>query len=322
MGYQLTLKLAEVGYNVTVLNRGQSRVNLPESVSRLRADRTDHQQMKRALMARRFDVVVDFVLFNGREAEMAVELLRDITDHYICISTGQVYLVREGIERPFREEEYEGRVMPSPKQNTYAYEEWRYGTLKREAEDVLIAAHAASGFPYTTLRLPMVNSENDPFKRLYSYIIRLKDGGPILVPETPNYPLRHIYGGDVVRALMQLIATGAGKGRAFNLAQEETVSIDEFVGILGELLSIEPQILRFKRSELDANGFLPDCSPFSERWMSELDNTRSKTELKMHYTPLREYLARLVTHYQKNRPPVPVGYKRRQAELHMVEGVR
>jgi hypothetical protein len=43
-------------------------------------------------------------------------------------------------------------------------------------------------------------------------------------------------------------------------------------------MGIKPHIIRVKRSELEANGFLPDCSPFSDRWMSELDNTRSKAE--------------------------------------------
>src|SRR5690606_8476464 len=111
---------------------------------------------------------------------------------------------------------------------------------KRQAEEVFIKANEKSGFPYTVLRLPMVNSERDTFRRLYSYIIRLKDEGPILIPETPTYPLRHIYGQDVVRVIEQLIANQQGIGRAYNISQEETVSIDEFLGILGEHMGVTP----------------------------------------------------------------------------------
>jgi nucleoside-diphosphate-sugar epimerase len=229
--------------------------------------------------------------------------------------------VREGIERPFREDQFEGRIQPPPKANTFAYEEWLYGVGKRQAEEVFMKAHAEKAFPYTALRLPMVNSERDPFRRLYSYIIRLLDGGGILVPETPNYALRHIYGGDVVRVLEQLVESTQGLGRAFNISQEETVSLDEFLGILGEHLGVSPQIIRVKRSLLEANGFLPDCSPFSERWMSELDNTRSKEELGVEYTPLHDYLGVLVKHYHDNKPMPPVGYKRRPAELQLAEEV-
>jgi hypothetical protein len=49
--------------------------------------------------------------------------------------------------------------------------------------------------------------------------------------------------------------------------------------------------------------------------MSELTNDLSKTDLGMQYTPLRDYLAELVTYYEENPPPKPVGYRRRHAEI-------
>ena len=166
----------------------------------------------------------------------------------------------------------------------------------------------------------MVNSERDHFHRLYNYILRLKDGGPILAPSTPNYPLRHVYADDVVTAFMKLIdGNGAGKGEAYNISQDETVSLDDFLGTLGGILGVEAQIVRVRRDTLEANGFLPDCSPFSERWMSELDNTRSKTELGMTYTPLRDYLEKIVAYYAENPPPKPASYHRRRAELLLLE---
>lgn len=321
MGYFLVHELVAAGHHVTLLNRGVSQIEgLPNTVARLTADRTDPQQMKRALLARQFDVVVDFVMFKGPEAETIVELLVGRVGHYIAISTGQVYLVREGIERPFKETDYEGRLMPPPKDITYAYEEWLYGMGKRNAEDVLITAHAERQFPYTVLRLPMVNSPHDQFKRLYNYILRLRDGGPILIPQTPNHLLNHIYALDVVKALKLLIDTGKGIGRAYNISQDEFLPLNEFLGILSEIMGLQPPTLvYFKRSELEANGFLPDCSPFSERWMSALNNTRSKEELGMTYTPLRDYLPKLVDFYEANKPRPPVSYKRRPAEIEMAE---
>jgi NAD(P)-dependent dehydrogenase (short-subunit alcohol dehydrogenase family) len=131
MGYKLVLRLLEAGHRVTVLNRGMRPDSLPVGVHRLRADRTDIQQMRRALLAKQFDVVVDFVMFNERDAQAAVELFANNTDRYIMISSGQVYLVREGIERPYKESEFAGRLLPAPKANTFAYEEWSYGMNKR-----------------------------------------------------------------------------------------------------------------------------------------------------------------------------------------------
>jgi nucleoside-diphosphate-sugar epimerase len=165
----------------------------------------------------------------------------------------------------------------------------------------------------------MVNSERDHFFRLYNYILRLKDGGPILAPSTPNYPLRHVYADDVVSAILNLIESGKGKGEAYNISQDETLPLDGFLAVLGGILGVTAQVVRVRRDLLEANGFLPDCSPFSERWMSELDNTRSKRELGMVYTPLRDYLAKIVAYYQDNPPPTPASYRRRRAELLLLE---
>ncbi len=318
VGHYLTHELLSAGHNVTLLNRGKTPDNLPDEIERLRADRTDSFQLEKVLIGREFDVVVDNALYKQQEAETIVRLLNGRVGHYIFLSSGQVYLVREGAERPFSEESYDGRLIPAPKANTFAYEEWLYGIDKRKAEDVIARAGQEQGFPFTSLRLPMVNGERDHFSRLYSYVLRLKDGGPILVPETPDYALRHIYSQDVVKAIL-LSMKQSGKGRAYNISQDETTSLEEFLDIVGDLLVVRPQLVHLRRGLLEANGFLPDCSPFSERWMSELTNDRSKAELGMTYTPLREYLSKIITHYQSDPPRDPLGYKRRHREIQFAE---
>lgn len=319
MGHYLTLRLREAGHRVTLLNRGISRDDLPDDLPRLRADRTDPQQLRRTLAGRSFDVVIDNVLYKGTEADVMIELMRGRVGHYIFLSTGQVYLVREGLQRPFRESDYEGALIPSPTPMSYDHEEWTYGVEKRQVEDALRAAHESFQFPFTTLRMPMVNGQRDTFHRLYGYILRIKDGGPILVPETPDYPLRHVYAHDVVKAVMRVIELGAAThGRAYNISQDETLPLSDFLRLLGDAVGMEPNILRVERDLLVANGFLPDCSPFSDRWMSELDNSLSKQELGMSYTPVAQYLREIVQHYQDNPPPTPTSYRRRTAEKHLV----
>jgi nucleoside-diphosphate-sugar epimerase len=318
MGHLLAVDLLQAGHHVTVVNRGLTQDDLPPEVERFRADRTDSDQLKAALRGRSFDAVIDMVLYNGEEAEAIIKLLRGHVGHYVFISTGQVYLVREGLERPFSEANYEGLVMPAPKPNTYGYEEWSYGVHKREAEDALKAAWKSAQFPYTSLRIPMVNGERDPMNRLYGYMLRIKDGGPILVPETPKYALRHVYAGDVVRAVTTLINTGKGKGQAYNISQDEVVSLQELLSIICEIMGVDtPELVEIKRLTLEANGFLPDCSPFSDRWMSELTNDLSKAELGMVYTPLRTYLERIIHHYTEHPPRKPASYRRRNAERNL-----
>jgi hypothetical protein len=65
---------------------------------------------------------------------------------------------------------------------------------------------------------------------------------------------------------------------------------------------------------------LPQCSPFSGRWMSELDNARSLAELgdpTIAYTSPEKYLALVIEDYRRRWLPngiVPTGYEQRRRE--------
>ncbi|MCA9984792.1 MAG: NAD-dependent epimerase/dehydratase family protein [Anaerolineales bacterium] len=315
LGHQLSLALLAAGHRVTVLNRGRTADELPASVTRLRADRGDAAALKTAIGDREFDAVIDTALYNGPDAQAIVELLTGRINHYLFFSTGQVYLVRENLTPPFVESDYAGAVMPAPSHESRDYEEWLYGAEKRDAEDVLAGAWATNQFPYTTLRLPMVNSERDHFHRTYGYIKRLQDGGPLLLPAGPHLPLRHIYGADVVQAILTVLAAGPGTGRSYNISQDETVSLDGFLTMLAELTNTTLRLCPVDKAILNERNLIPDCSPFSDPWMSILDNQLSKTELGIRYTPLADYLERLVAHYRENPVAEPKGYERRQEEL-------
>jgi nucleoside-diphosphate-sugar epimerase len=315
LGPQIVGALLDEGYDVAVLNRGQTPGELPPSVERLRADRSRPDQLAAALGKREFDLVVDTTLYSGADAIPTVELLRDRVGRYIFLSTGQVYLVMEFAERPFLEDAYDGPLMARPPEDHPAdVKNWLYGVEKREAEDVLFLAHDNSRFPFTTLRLPMINSKRDHYDRIYGYLLRFFDGGPILLPED-NLALRHVYAADVVSAIMRAAKSPQAVGRAYNISQEETLSIDEFLRLLSELTDAPLRPVRVPRAQLDAHGLLPACSPFSDAWMSELDNARSERELGMRYTPVREYLARLVEHYATQPRRDVEGYRRRELEL-------
>lgn len=318
MGYFLARQIIDDGHSLSLLNRGVTRDELPDDIPRYHADRTDITQMRRALAGRDFDVVVDMTLFKEQEAEDIVELLDGQVGRYIFVSTGQVYLIREGITRPFREVDYFNPIIPAPEANTYDYEEWLYGNEKSAAEDVLARAYTDRGFPYTSLRLPMVNSERDGFNRLYGYYLRLKDHGPILVPSAPDHRVRHVYSHDAVKAIMTLINTDKGMGKAYNISQDETLTLEEFLRTLSDVMGVPANIQRVDRYLLEANGFLPDCSPFSDMWMSEMDNTLSKQELGMTYTPVRTYLENIVAYYNNHSLQTPSSYRRRQAEKMLV----
>jgi nucleoside-diphosphate-sugar epimerase len=318
LGPSIVHALLRRGDDVAVFNRGQTRDDLPEEVERLRGDRADPEQMKRVLGGREFDLVVDTTLYTGAEAEAAVELFAGRAGRYIFLSTGQVYLVRIGVKRPFKEEDYAGPVMEQPpKSNTSDYENWLYGFDKRAAEDVFARAWAERKFPFTSLRLPMVNSERDHYDRMYGYFLRIQDGGPVLIPEGDAAPVRHVYGGDVVQAIMRVAENDSSKGFAYNIGQDETLTLTGFLELLAQLMHCPLKILRVPREELTRQGLLPHCSPFSGLWMSSLENARSKAEIGMEYTPIASYVKNLVDYFLAMPKRKIEGYKKRSQELEL-----
>jgi len=296
LGPDLVAALLARGDRVTVLNRGLTPGEVPAGVERLRADRSDAAALEAALHGRGFDFVVDTTLYHGRDARTIARILDGRAGRYVFWSTGQVYLVRTGLSRPYREDDYQGPLMPEPAPSHAGdHDNWTYGVDKRAAEDVLREAHAARGFPYVALRMPMINSPRDHYGRLAGYVHRLLDGGPIVVPEDQDaLALRHVFGGDVVVATLRAGAPEIPAGSRVNISQDESLSLEAMLAPVGAALGVPVRLARVPRAELDAQGLLPACSPWSGLWMSVLANELSKAVLGMRYTPVATYLPPLV----------------------------
>lgn len=321
VGYQLAWRLLARGHRLAILNRGTRPDPFGERVERIVADRST-PAFAEALAGRRFDAVVDLASYTGADARGAVAAFgRGRAGHYIHISTGQVYLIREGCPVPAREADYEGKVLPEPA-DPAEREDWAYGIGKRDAEDVLVDAWTSVEFPSTRLRIPMVNGERDHFRRVESYLWRLLDGGPVILPDGGNRPTRHVYGGAVVDAIDAMLANPSTFGRVYNLAQDETPTLLELVQQLGEILGTSPKTVAIPASSIAAAGLDPsEISPFSHPYMSFLDPALAKAELGFRHEPVRSYLAKIVAVFLNAPPDAPPGnYANRAAEVRLAGG--
>lgn len=317
VGYQLAWRLLAADHQVTLLNRGHTPDPFGPRAERLIADRTT-SDFEQVVQGRSFDAVVDFAAFTGADAQQSVATFGDgRVRHYIAISTGQVYLVREGCPRPAREADYEGPLLPEPANDPTDREEWRYGIGKRAMEDVLTAAWDAHRFPATRLRLPMVNGERDHFRRVESYLWRILDGGPLLLPDGGTHVTRHVYGGSVVQTITRLLGQTAAFGQAYNLCQNETPTLAALLTILAELVGAPARLVPVSASALAAHHIRPtEVSPFSDHWMSVLDPAKAKAALGFQHEPLPHYMEKIVTCFL-NHPPAtpPANYAGRPEEL-------
>jgi nucleoside-diphosphate-sugar epimerase len=320
VGLLATWRLLAGGHKVTLLNRGSLADPFGDRVERLRGDRCT--ELEALTAGRRFDAVLDLAVYSGDDARRAAAVLQSRVGHYVMVSTGQVYLVRENARRPSREQDYEGPLLPRPAAGP-DLGEWEYGMGKRDAEDALAAA-AARGFPATRVRIPMVNGELDYHRRLEGYLWRLLDGGPVLLPDGGTHPTRHVYGGEVARFLVEILGRERTFGEAYNLAQEETPTLRElltrvkgFLGSSAELVDVPEVAIRAE--VLDVVG----VSPFSGRWMSFLDPGRTQEALGFRHEPLDGYLGKIVASFLAHAPASPPpGYRGREVERRLAARLR
>jgi nucleoside-diphosphate-sugar epimerase len=267
-------------------------------VELLRADRSS-DDFDHVLAARAFDAVVDFAGFTGDDARRAVRVLD--TRQLIFISSGQVYLVREGLTGAARETDYAGRVMAAPPREEDR-DDWAYGIGKRDAEDVI----AAAPFLTTRLRIPMVCGEGDPKQRYEKYLWRILDGGPVFVPNA-NAIARHVYRGSVVDAIVRLVEQPPAQSDAYNLAQAEEPTVREVVELIASAARApRPELIDEAVAGLTATAY----SPFSSRWMSRIDPAK----LGAPHEPLERYIHSTVQHLLATWSVPPPGYADRALE--------
>ncbi len=319
VGHELAWRLLAGGHEVTLLNRGRSADAFGARVRRLRGDRT--RDLAALVAGREFDAAVDFAAYSGSDGRQAAEILAGKVAHYVVISSGQVYLVRQDCPTPARESDYEGRLLPEPKERPDKAE-WDYGMGKRALEDELVAAWADSRFPATRLRIPMVNGPRDHFRRIERYLWRMVDGRPILLPGGGERPLRHVYSGSVVSAIVAILGREETFGQAYNLAQEETPTLRELLLLLAERLGAKPRLCEVAWADVVSAGLDPlALSPFSGRWMSFLDPGRARAELGFRHRPLGSYLDEIVAAFLAHPPAEPPpGYGPPEAERPLLEG--
>jgi len=305
---------------VTLFNRGTLPDAFGSRVERLRGDRTT-PDFERLLAGRSFDAAVDFAAYDGPDGRRAAQVLGGRVAHYVAISTGQVYLVRQPRPCPAREGDYDGPLMPEPA-DAFDKGQWDYGVKKRALEDALAEAWAKSRFPATRLRIPMVNGERDHFRRIERYLWRMLDGGPLLLPDGGDRVTRHVYSGSVVRAILALLGRAKTHGRAYNLAQDETPTQRELLTLLADRLGAPARLVDVPAERVRAAGLDPLLlSPFSGAWMSLLDPARAKEELGFRHEPLGSYLDKIVTSFLAHPPAEPpAGYGSRAVELQLAAG--
>ena len=266
-------------------------------------DRTDEDQLKRALAEVQPDVLLDLACYQPAEVEAAIRTFKG--DRYVFVSTG-VYPSLNG--KPAREEDFVPLEGDPPSGLDYM-------DGKRWCETFLARA---PDFPWTVIRPPAVFGPADHTLRIAAYIQRVADGGPLLVP-------RESYERQAGLAWVKDIGFACALAcdlrkdtnqKAYNAAFEG-VSVRSLIEGIALATGVPARMHPVPYVDLP-----PDASPYGPdpRRSAGYVLDRARTELGFEPSALEDALAETLAWYRVAHPSHP-GYANRAKELAQAGGV-
>lgn len=230
------LEAMSAGHDVWVLNRGVSLLeNHVDANHTLIADALNETQVRAALGDRHFDVVIQWTAYVPSHVELDLRLFSDVAQ-YIFISSASAYqkppahwLITEAtpLENPF----------------------WQYSRDKIACEEVLMRAHATTGFPVTIIRPSLTYGNSQipvaigSWTKPYTIVDRMRRGAKILVPGdgTSLWTLTH--NTDFARGLVPLFGCAEAIGEAFHITSDEALTWNQIYHLVGAAAGVEPDLL-------------------------------------------------------------------------------
>jgi nucleoside-diphosphate-sugar epimerase len=228
------------GMSVYVLNRGRNarHRSIPDSVTWLEGDVGDPASVRKAIGDLEFGAVANFLSFNAADAAEAVGIFRGRTRQYLHISTASLYR-KPVLQWPI--------VESNLRQNPFV----SYSRDKIAAEDELMRACVADGFPVTIVRPSHTYDEaSPPLPGDWTAIDRLARGAEVIVPGdgTSLWTLTHA--DDFARGLVGLLHNPRAIGEVFHITSDDIYTWDQIYVIIGAALGVQPRIVHIPSDDI------------------------------------------------------------------------
>jgi nucleoside-diphosphate-sugar epimerase len=310
LGRRIAEAFVANGDDVSVLSRGQGP-SPPSGVRALIADRHESKTLQTALHGKAFDVVVDNVAFTGPDVADLLAALGARVGHYLLTSSAAVYPNLQ-VRHPLREDEadLELRVpvnAPDPFHTRLGH---AYANGKREAEAVL----RDSGLAWSSLRAPIVVGADDRTLRIWWFVQRLLDSGPIVIPDWgPGRLFQVVWTHDFARACVVAAGKPSAFGHAYNVAQPEIFTAETWILALAEALGRQASYVRIPETDLPGYHM-----PIAGRAFGHvlLDGCAARADLGFEPVTESTWLVETVQGCAATPPSTPsAGYERRADEI-------
>ena len=221
------------GIGVTMVNRGRNSIFVNSKAKLVTCDiRKNMHQLPDLLENRKFDVVIDFLIWTKEQLELSLKYLSKLAKQYVFISSAQVYntsvdqVLREDSEKP---------------QNL-----WKYSVDKYEAERFLKEYSSAHNINYTIIR-PGVNYGDTriPYGKFpvigchWTFVERIKAGKPIVTWNNGQNKLNLTRVEDFAVGVVGLLGKEAAFREEFNVVGDYVYSWMDVLTTLADILKLE-----------------------------------------------------------------------------------
>jgi len=322
VGHRVTERLVARGDEVAVVSRGNLHPAVLESVEHIQLDRKDRAAFEAAFRDRYYDAVIDNIAYDREDADSAIRALRGRIGQYLYTSTMAVY---DGsrMDRPVRESddvvthmlteaEVSGSALhPNPARAL------TYTNGKRQVE--LAFQDASHDFPYTALRAPIVVGPDDRTQRIWWFVQRIQDGGPLIYPDWGHGRVfQVVYADDLAAAFLSALGNPAAYNKAFNIAQADVLSPESWVVGLAAGLGATAHSVRIPEHLLAPAGLEGYTMPIAGRPFGHflMDLTAAYRYLDFRPAPLEQWIGETARGCAAAPPPQDSqGYERRAEEV-------
>lgn len=327
VGHRILEQLLQRGADVAVVSRGNLAPAVMSQVQHFTVDRKDRAGFESMFQSERFDAVIDNIAYDRADIESAARAFGGRVRQYLFTSSMAIYHDASALD-PLQETDAELTFLPGPNDTMVASfhptQGAAYGNGKRQAELALTELDD-SVFSFTVLRAPIVVGPDDRTRRIWWFVQRLRDGGPLVIPDWgPGRLFQVVDADDLARAFAEAVGNPPAYRKAYNVAQPEIFTAETWIDSFATALGVSGRYARVPEPMLQEVGLGDYIMPIAGRPFGQfmMDTHAIRTDLGFTFTEGREWIRRAAVGCA-SAPPTrdSDGYGLRAEEVSVAEAV-
>lgn len=229
-------QLLDRGDEVTVFNRGNSKLKFKGEVGRIVGDRSDAHSFEAMMKQKNFDVVIDMICFNRQDAESTLRAFAGRAGQIIVTSSVAAY------KRP-----YVSVPTVETAEKLWDDPQFGYAYHKAQLELCLQQAIREQQLPVTILRPSLTYGPGAAnvgiLRQNYGILDRIRKGKPLVMFGDGTTPWCWTFAPDLARAFVAAAGNPKTYGQAYHIASEEVHIWDDLYLEFGRIAGVEPKIV-------------------------------------------------------------------------------